>query len=382
MEKDDVTKKKPFKFNWVPGLFIITYHLLLLVGFPLYLTYCTCASFWLIFFSTVLMYVTGLSITMGYHRLYSHMAYKINPVVETIMLFFGTMAAHGSVIRWSFDHRHHHAFVDTDKDPYSIKKGFWYAHFLWLFEKPKEIDNTVVADLVKRPLLRFQHRYYGVLWTLTNAIAFFSFGWLFQDYLGAFVFTILVRMFFLHHFTWFINSLAHVWGAQTFSKELSAVDNYLIALLTFGEGYHNYHHTFAQDYRNGIRWFHFDPTKWLIWILYKCGLARQLRKVQKYQIEEKILLERKRILLEKTNFPHISQKEEWEKKVTVVIENVLTKLKQVKKLQEKYLELKKAKEGKNPLHALKLEIKALRKSLDEEYQKWVDCSFEIASFSS
>ena len=319
---------------------------------------------------------------MGYHRLYSHMAYKINPVAEAIMLFFATMATQGSAIRWSFDHRHHHAFIDTDRDPYSIKKGFWYAHFLWLFEKPIEIENGVVSDLVRNPLLRFQHRYYGLLWVVTNGIAFLSFGWLFQDYLGAFVFTILVRMFFLHHFTWLINSLAHVWGAQNFSQEISAVDNYIIALLTFGEGYHNYHHTFAQDYRNGIRWYHFDPTKWAIWILYKFGLARQLRKVQKYQIEEKILLERKRTLLEKTNFPHVSQKEEWERKVSIVIENVAEKLKQVKKLQEKYQELKKAKEGRTLLQSLKVEIRALRRSLDEEYQKWIDFSCEIASFSS
>jgi stearoyl-CoA desaturase (delta-9 desaturase) len=228
--------------------------------------------------SIVLIYLTGLGVTMGYHRLYSHNAYKINPVVETIVLFFGTMGTQGSVLRWSFDHRYHHAFVDTDKDPYSIKKGFWYAHFLWLLEKPKPIENKIVADLLKNPLLRFQHRFYGLLMFGINLLVTLFFGWYYNDYLGAFLFVWIVRMFFLHHFTWFINSLAHTWGDRPFCESLSAVDNYLISLLTWGEGYHNYHHTFGYDYRNGVRWYHYDPTKWLIWTLSKLGLATRLKK--------------------------------------------------------------------------------------------------------
>ncbi len=372
--------KKPYQFNWVPGLFIIIYHLALLIGLPFYFAFCTVSSWPLIVSSFALMYAAGLSITMGYHRLYSHMAYKASPILEVILVLFGTLATQGSVIRWSFDHRHHHAFVDTDRDPYSIKKGFWYAHFFWLFEKPKKIESSVVADLERKPLLRFQHRYYGILFVVTNVLAYLFFASVFQDYLGALVFTILLRIFFLHHFTWFINSLAHTWGARTFCKELSAVDNYIIALLTFGEGYHNYHHTFAQDYRNGIRWFHFDPTKWLIWLSAKCGLARQLRTVQQYQIEEKILLERKRLLLDKLGESFYIQREEWEKKITAVIDNVLVKWKQVRKLQESYTSLKK--EGaKELLSSLKLEIKALKKSLEEEYQNWTAVSAEIASLS-
>ena len=95
----------------------------------------------------------------------------------------------------------------------------------------------------------------------------------------------------LHHFTWFINSLAHYWGHQNYSTEHSAVDNYIICLLTFGEGYHNYHHTFAYDYRNGIRWYHFDPTKWLIWMLHKLGLARDLKVVNNARIAEQMIKE-------------------------------------------------------------------------------------------
>ena len=382
MAKDVSFKRRLENFNWGPGLFLIIYHLMLLVGLPLYfLNFST--SWGMIITSSVLMYITGLSVTMGYHRLYSHTTYKLNPVVEAIMLFFATMATQGSALRWSFDHRHHHAFVDTDRDPYSIKKGFWYAHFMWLFEKPKEIDMKVVSDLARSPLLRFQHKYYGILNISTNVLAFLVLGWIFQDYLGAFLFGWLTRMFFLHHLTWFINSLAHTWGSRNFCQELSAVDNYIIALLTFGEGYHNYHHTFAYDYRNGIRWFHFDPTKWLIWGLYKLGLARQLRRVQKYQIVERVLVDRKRLILDQIHTSLHGQKEEWEKKVTAVIENVTTNLKQVKKLTDSYYELKKSKEGKKDhLQDLKHEIKALQKTIKQEYQQWLELSRDFTDLSA
>lgn len=383
MDKNVAETKKPFVFNWGPGLFIITYHAILLFGLPLYFLYCDVSSWKLIVFSAALMYATGLGITMGYHRLHSHASYKIHPVVESVIVFFATMGAQGSAIRWSFDHRYHHAFVDTDKDPYSIKRGFWYAHFIWLFEKPKAIEQTVISDLARNPILRFQHKHYVLLMFLTNAIAVFFTGWFFKDYLGAVVFAFFVRMFFLHHFTWFINSLAHTWGSRHFSQEHSAVDNYIIALLTFGEGYHNYHHTFAADYRNGIRWFHFDPTKWLIWLLSKCRLARQLKRVQRVQIEERLLLDRKRLLLEK--FPPSLEvhKEEWDKKISDLIDSVLTKLKQLKKLKEEYLLLKKEKKGeKEYLQNLKKEIKDLKKNLTKEGKKWNILSGELVNSHS
>ena len=357
-------------FNWGPGLFIIGYHLLLLLALPIYFLYYT-PSWGMVGVSAALLYITGLSITAGYHRLYSHTTYKINPVVETILLFFGTMATQGSALRWTFDHRHHHAFVDTDRDPYSIKKGFWYAHFMWLFEKPKEIEEKVVSDIMRKPLIRFQHRYYGTLMFSTNVLATLFIGWCFNDYLGAFLFSWFVRLFFLHHFTWFINSLAHTWGARTYCQELSAVDNYLISLLTFGEGYHNYHHTFAYDYRNGVRWYHFDPTKWLIWSLSKVGLASKLKKNQRYYLEEKLILDRKQLLLEKIQSSSDSQKEHLEEKVAQRTESLLEKLMQVKKLSETYRKLKEKKEGKKEqLRALQLQIKESKRKFKKECQHW------------
>lgn len=369
-------------FNWGPGLFILGYHLLLLLALPLYFFYFT-PSWGIIITSAVLLYVTGLSVTAGYHRLYSHSTYKINPVLEVILLFFSTMATQGSALRWTFDHREHHAFIDTDRDPYSIKKGFWYAHFLWLFEKPKEIEPKLVSDMLKRPLIRFQHRFYAPLMILTNVIAFLFFGWCFGDYLGSFVFVWLVRLFFLHHFTWFINSLAHTWGVRPFCEELSAVDNYLISLLTFGEGYHNYHHTFAYDYRNGIRWYHFDPTKWLIWTFSKFGLASRLKKNQYYFIEKKLVLNRKQLLLDKIHSSSDPDEKVWEEKVISLTESILAKITQVKELKELYSQLKKNKEKtKEYLRELRHQIKTIKKGLKQEYKLCRVFSEQVMTFSS
>ncbi len=369
---------KKSNFNWGPGLFLITYHLILLVGLPLYFINHSPAA-GLVITSAVLMYITGLSVTVGYHRLYSHSAYKAKPAVEVVLAFFGSMATEGSAIRWSFDHRHHHAFVDTDKDPYSIKKGFWYAHFVWLFEKPKEIENKVVSDLVKNPILSFQHKHYVALMFGTNILATLAIGWYFNDYLGSFLFAWMLRTFVLHHCTWFINSLAHVWGARTYCQELSAVDNYMIALLTFGEGYHNYHHTFAYDYRNGIRWFHFDPTKWIIWTLSKVGLASKLRKNQRYFIEERLLMERKRILLAKIQSSYEDQKDVLKEKIQNLTDSAQAKLRLMRDLTERYSMLKKSADKKEVVLDLKEQIKVAKKELKQEWEYWMDMTKDIMS---
>src|SRR5690606_15880861 len=124
----------------------------------------------------------------------------------------------------------------TDRDPYSIKKGFWYAHFGWLLYKQEEIDPKVVSDLLQNPRVMFQHRHPIASMVVTNALATVFFGWLCGDFLGAFVIALWLRLFCLHHCTWFINSLAHTWGDKPFCQEQTAVNNLILSFLTFGEG--------------------------------------------------------------------------------------------------------------------------------------------------
>lgn len=367
-------KKK--EFNWGPGLFLIIYQSCLLISLPFYFYYAS-PSWQMILASIILLYLTGLSITAGYHRLYAHRSYQTKPFIEVIMLFFASMAGQGSALRWTYDHRLHHAYVDTDDDPYSIKKGFWYAHFLWILEKPREIEAKVVPDLMKNRLVQFQHRHASLLMVITNVMVFFFVGWLLNDYVGAFFLACWTRLFALHHFTWFINSLAHTWGDKPFCQEQSAVNNYVIAFLTFGEGYHNFHHTFANDYRNGIRWYHFDPTKWLIWTLSRLGLTSSLKQVDAYTIKKRMVMQRKELLLERICDLWYVKKDEVEKKVLELSERIVAKIAEVNELKEYYKKARREGKENETLRELKRQMNSVKKGLKEDWNLWVELSHSI-----
>jgi stearoyl-CoA desaturase (delta-9 desaturase) len=218
-------------------------------------------------------------------------------------------------------------------------------------------------------MVAFQHNNYLGCMVGSNIIAFFAVAWLFGDFVGAFVLAWWTRIFFLHHSTWFINSLAHTWGAQSFSQEHTAVDNYIISLLTFGEGYHNYHHTFANDYRNGIRWFHFDPTKWLIWVLNRCGLTYGLKCVNKYHIKERLLAEHKSEALAVLKASLIARREELGQTISTVSEDLTKKLACVREMVERYYTQKRSGSvSKDELKAHTKEIRSLKKSVREDWK--------------
>ena len=354
-------------FNWPTGIFIISYHALLLLLLPLYLV-SGLPSLGILITLVMLFALSGLAITAGYHRLYAHKTYKLNKVVESILLFFGTLAVEGSALTWVHDHRNHHKYVDTEKDPYSIKKGFWFAHWGWLFKKPKPLDMSLVKDLEKNWLFKFQHNHYLLLMTLTNTLVIVSFGLLFKDFLGAFVFLFLVRLFTLHHATWFINSLAHTWGSKFYSKEQSAADNWLIAFATFGEGYHNYHHVFPSDYRNGLRWYHFDPAKLFIYGLHKIGLTKNLKKMPSSVIKKRLVLEDKKLVLAKLKIAGKERLQQFETKIHQLSERLHKNLSKIQAKVEKYKTLKR---GKTRKQQLLLEIKELRKNVKVDWKAWV-----------
>lgn len=352
---------KEKKICWPVFLYITIYHLFLLVAMPIYFFYKSPPT-GMIPFSLALVFITGIAVTAGYHRMYSHNAYKAHPIVEAVLLFFASMATEGSALRWSYDHRLHHAFVDKDRDPYTVKKGFWHAHILWLFRRTETIEPKVINDLWRKKMLRFQHEHYVACMLVTNAIAFLGAGWYFGDFFGAFLFVWIFRMFLLHHTTWCINSLAHYWGSQSYSEEHSAVDNYLISLVTYGEGYHNYHHTFAQDYRNGIRWYHFDPTKWLIWTLHKLGLASDLKQVSEFRIKKELLLHHRDDLLQKLKQSFHEQREQFAMSVIEVHDSLAEKLATLHTLLEKAREI--------PKQELMPQIRRAKSEFKAEWKRW------------
>ncbi len=369
---------KKSNFEWVNFSYIVGYHLALVIGLPFFfMKHNPSWGIWIA--SAILYFVSGISVTAGYHRLYSHLAYKANKAVEVALLFFATAATQGSALKWSCDHRRHHAFVDTDRDPYSINKGFWFAHVLWLFQKTEPIDPKVVADLYRNRLVMFQDKFYLPLMIITNLICVLFMGYLFNDYVSAFVIGWGVRLFFSHHTTWFINSLAHTWGSQPFSQEHSAVNNYVLSLVTFGEGYHNYHHTFAHDYRNGTRWYHFDPTKWVIWTMHKLRLATGLRRVNTIQIKERIVIEHKKELLATMREFLSTNTTLIEEKIEKVTNELLTQYSQLNQLIKEYQIRKKEKSvDKTLLKSLSLEIRALKKRLKSTWKDWKKTSKEVS----
>lgn len=236
-------------------------------------------------FSTIFGVLNNLAVTAGYHRLYSHRSYNTKPFVEWIFLLIGASAWQGSVLKWSSDHRRHHQNIDTEKDPYNIQYGFWYAHMGWLFRKDSvDLDIVGVQDLLKNPRVVFQHRFYYLIAILISfgipAIVGYLLGSLWA---GIFVGGCL-RISLSQHSTFFVNSLSHTLGQRPYSQEISARDSLIVALLTHGEGYHNFHHKFQFDYRNGILWYHWDPTKWIILTLKRLGLAEKLKEVSPAEI--------------------------------------------------------------------------------------------------
>ena len=227
----------------------------------------------------LMLLVTGLSITAGYHRLFAHRAYAAPAAVRALFAIFGAAAFENSVISWAAAHRFHHRYVDTDDDPYNAQEGFFYSHMGWIMiEGPKHDDTSNVPDLWKDPILRWQHHHIFAIGAAVNIVAVMLLGLLTGNILGMVVFALLLRMVLTHHFTFLINSAAHMWGSQPYSTAHSARDNWFLSFLSFGEGYHNYHHSFQADYRNGPRLYNWDPSKWLIWTMDKVGLASNLRR--------------------------------------------------------------------------------------------------------
>ncbi len=230
----------------------------------------------------------GISITAGYHRLWSHKTYRAHPLLRVIFALGGACALQNDVFTWASDHRRHHAHVDdNDRDPYSAGRGFWFSHIGWMlrYYESGKLDHSNIKDLKRDPILCWQSRHYLSLVLLMNIALPAFIGYLGGSIIAGLLLSGLLRLVVSHHVTWLINSLAHKWGWQTYSQRFSARDNPLVALITYGEGYHNFHHTFQWDYRNGIKWWHYDPTKWLINACSWLGLTYDLKRCSPLRIE-------------------------------------------------------------------------------------------------
>jgi len=277
---------EPPKKDWINIVFLT---LTPILGVPVlaWYTWQTGFQWWMFALFLGLYCLTGLSICAGYHRFYSHKSYDCSWPVQLFYAIFGAMAAQNSILKWSAGHRRHHSFSETEWDPYSIKRGFWWAHFIWIFYVDPQTDNYEnVKDLQKYAVARWQHKYYQAI---VLAIGFglpALIGWFCGDAIAGLLWGGFLRVVLVHHSTFFVNSLAHYMGSPTYDDSATARDNWAVALLTFGEGYHSFHHRFPADFRNGVRWYNWDPAKWFIQSLRVIGLATNLRATEAPRIEQ------------------------------------------------------------------------------------------------
>lgn len=250
-------------------------------------------SEWIV--SLAMVFAIGTAISAGYHRLFSHKAFVASPPVRFLLLLFGAASFENSALKWSSDHRVHHRHVDDlAQDPYAIGKGFWYAHWTWVMES-KELPIKGVADLEKDPMVMWQHRHHFLIGGLVASIPFWI-GLATGNVIGHVVVGVLLRIVLTHHTTFFINSAAHVFGTRPYTEENSARDNWVLAPLTYGEGYHNFHHMWQWDYRNGALWYQYDSTKWLLNVLNWMGLVKRLRRVPETALRRaRLRMEEKRL---------------------------------------------------------------------------------------
>ena len=274
------------QIDFVPMIFLIITPVIGIAGTALY-TWSRGFHLWMLVLAMAMYALVGLSICAGYHRFSSHKSYEAAVPVQIFYAIFGAMAAQNSILWWSSSHRIHHQYVDRDWDPYNIKRGFWWAHILWVFYRADAPDVEANApDLLANPVVRWQNRWYKTILIVGGFGLPTLIGALFGDPIAGLLWGGFLRLVVVHHTTFFVNSLAHQLGKPSYNAEVSARDNWLVALLTLGEGYHSFHHRFPADFRNGIRWYHWDPAKWFIATLRMTGLASDLRAASPPQIEQ------------------------------------------------------------------------------------------------
>ncbi len=242
----------------------------------------------------ILFCVSALGVTIGYHRYFSHRSFRCGKFVQVVLAISGITALEHSIKSWVSDHVRHHQYTDEEGDPYNAARGFWHSHIGWvLFKDPDKKQDYSAADHLKEDsftaaLVNFQHKYYYALAIFFSGIVPILIASIWGDPLGGLVFAGFSRVVASWHATFCINSMAHWkhWGStQPYSSENTAQDSWIVSLFTFGEGYHNYHHKFQRDYRNGPLWYNFDPSKWIIFSLSSVNLAWDLVRVPREKIE-------------------------------------------------------------------------------------------------
>ena len=236
----------------------------------------------------VMYLLTAAGITVGYHRMLTHRAFQTYPAVRYILAGLGQMAVQGSVIAWVADHRKHHAHTDTDGDPHSphvghgrgigaVARGLWHAHTGWLLVNHGRADwRRFAPDLYEDAGMRWLNRHFPsfvLIGLLIPALAGFAISGTLAGAAMGLLWGGLVRIFFVHHVTWSVNSVCHFFGSRRFETEDRSTNVFWLALPSLGESWHHNHHAFPRSATHGLRWYEVDPSSLIIRGLARVGLA-------------------------------------------------------------------------------------------------------------
>jgi len=259
--------------NWVTVFFFVAFHFVALLA-PWFFSWSALGV------ALLLHWLFGsIGICLGYHRLLSHRSFRVPQWLEVVLITIGATAMQGGPIFWVGGHRKHHAFTeDSDRDPYSARRGFWWSHIVWIL-KPQEDSfaysqySRYAPDLAKKAYYRWLDRYFALLQVPLAVVLYAIGGWPFVIY------GIFVRAVLLWHSTWFVNSATHCWGYRNFDADDNARNLWWVSLLTYGEGWHNNHHTFPRAAQTGWHWWEIDITWKTIQVLEWLGLATKVKRI-------------------------------------------------------------------------------------------------------
>ena len=266
MSNVDIDFGDPTRVNWTTMTVVTTFHVLAVVAL-FYTTWQAVAVAFVLHWMCV-----GWGIALGYHRLHTHRAYKCPKALEYLFAVLGTMTLEGGPIFWAAVHRVHHQRSDQDGDPHTPRDGRWWAHILWmLFGAPLHSNTKLVGsfapDLNRDPFYRWLNSYHWVPLTLLGLVLLAVGGlpWL--------LWGVFLRVVVGLHVTWLVNSATHLWGSRRFQTADDSRNSWWVALITFGEGWHNNHHAYPTSARHGLMWYELDMAWLQIRLLKKIGLV-------------------------------------------------------------------------------------------------------------
>lgn len=265
----EFNQAKSLKIQWHTIIAVTIFHVMAVLAFFTF-------SWQNLIAAVILWWVANsVGVGIGYHRLLTHRGFKTPKWLEYILTFCGTLALQSGAINWVTTHRKHHAFTETDKDPHSPEKGLFHAHIGWIFrgEGQNQSETSMMRytpDMMRDPVQRFMNKYYWVS-SILLGIGLYAFGGFSMIF-----WAIGLRVVFGWHTTWLVNSVTHTWGTRRFESRDTSTNNGLVAALTFGEGWHNNHHTYPRSAKHGLTWKEIDLNWMQIWTLEKLGLAKDV----------------------------------------------------------------------------------------------------------